>query len=357
MHDGAALEADLELRRMHVHVHRARRHAHDEHHGGIPSLHDQRLVPVEHRMGEDAIAHPAHATRRGRREPDVCPEQACTRHALARRPEQPGDRDAALLGFDLDEAPAALGAEHLDQTLAERADRRPVEQLARVGNETEARLRRRDRETGETVDHVTDLGRGRAKELPARRRGREQVGDRDRRARRARLRTGGTGAVRVGVDRAPDRVVVAARHHPHAAGGRDARQRLAAEAERPDAREVVDARELTRRVTREGEQRVVRMHPGAVVDDGDRVDAAGRQAYLDLPRAGVERVLDQLLHDRRGPLDDLARGDLALHLRRQDGDASHGAHLTRSGARPCAPPTRRRPRAVPRGRGGREARR
>src|SRR6185437_14660206 len=114
---------------------------------------------------------------------------------------------------------------------------------------------------------------------------------------------------------------------PHAAGGRDARQRLAAEAERADGGQVVEPRELARRVAREREHGVVGAHAHAVVDDGDPVDAAAREPDLDVPRAGIERVLDELLHDRRRPLDDLAGRDLPLELGREDGDATHDRRL------------------------------
>ena len=41
-------------------------------------------------------------------------------------------------------------------------------------------------------------------------------------------------------------------------------------------------------------------------------------------RAGVERVLDELLDDRRGTLDHLAGGNLVREMWRQEVDASHG---------------------------------
>src|SRR5262249_6170986 len=155
-------------------------------------------------------------------------------NALAGRAEEAPDRDAHLLRLDVDESARAIGTEDLRDTLAELADRWPMEQLAPVGDQAEARLRRHDREPGEAVDDVPDVRCGRAQELPARRRRREEIGDDDRRARRARLRTGSARAVRVGVDGAPDGVRVTARHQANPPGGGDARQRLAAEAERAD---------------------------------------------------------------------------------------------------------------------------
>ena len=69
-----------------------------------------------------------------------------------------------------------------------------------------------------------------------------------------------------------------------------------------------------------------------------RLPAAVLDRDVDRRRAGVERVLDQLLDDRRRTLDDLAGGDLVGDGARQDGDA-RGAEATDTraklaGARP-----------------------
>ena len=91
---------------------------------------------------------------------------------------------------------------------------------------------------------------------------------------------------------------------------RDRRQRLAAEAERRDRREIVGAPDLAGRVALDGQPRIVGLHPLAVVLDADLLLAAELDVNDDAPRAGVDGVLDQLLHDRRRPLDDFAGGNL-----------------------------------------------
>ncbi len=66
-----------------------------------------------------------------------------------------------------------------------------------------------------------------------------------------------------------------------------------------------------------------RGHAAAVVGDRDQAAAAIAQGHVDAPRAGVDRVLDQLL-DRRGrAFDHLARGDPVDQRRRQAADG-HG---------------------------------
>ena len=110
---------------------------------------------------------------------------------------------------------------------------------------------------------------------------------------------------------------------------RDARQRLAAEAERADRAEIVRRRDLARRVPLDRQPRVLRLHPLAVVFDADQLLAAELDRDRDARGAGVDRVLDQLLDDRRRPLDDLAGGDLVGEVERAGG----GCGLIRSS--PC----------------------
>ncbi len=61
--------------------------------------------------------------------------------------------------------------------------------------------------------------------------------------------------------------------------------------------------------------------PFAVVDDGDQSDASVFQLDADVGGPGVERVLDQFLHDGGRTLDHFAGGDLVGDLRRQDAHA------------------------------------
>ena len=71
------------------------------------------------------------------------------------------------------------------------------------------------------------------------------------------------------------------------------------------------------------EPSVVAIHAGAVIDHADRGDAAAPDEDLDFPRAGVDGILDQLLHHARRPLDDFAGGNLAGDGFGKEGDAGH----------------------------------
>ena len=55
--------------------------------------------------------------------------------------------------------------------------------------------------------------------------------------------------------------------------------------------------------------RSARRHALAVVGDADEPAAAAVGEHVDAARAGIERVLDQLLHHARRTLDHLAGGD------------------------------------------------
>jgi hypothetical protein len=83
----------------------------------------------------------------------------------------------------------------------------------------------------------------------------------------------------------------------------------------------------------EREHGVVAHHARAVIADANRLPPAVLDRDVDRLGAGVQRVLDQLFHDRRRAFDDLARGDLIGDVARQDGDArwrsdGHGAKAT-----------------------------
>ena len=109
---------------------------------------------------------------------------------------------------------------------------------------------------------------------------------------------------------------------------RDARDRLAAKAVGGDPVEVVAVAELARRVALEAKERVVLAHPAAIVRHRDKAAPARRNLHIDLRRTRIERVLEQLLQHRCGPLDHLARRDLVGDMLGQEADAVHGGETT-----------------------------
>ena len=89
---------------------------------------------------------------------------------------------------------------------------------------------------------------------------------------------------------------------------RDDLKRLAAKAERRDAGQIAVG-DFRGRVALDAEFEIGHAHAGSVVDDADEVAPARLDYHVDAPRARIERILDEFLHRRGGPLDHLAGGD------------------------------------------------
>ncbi len=104
--------------------------------------------------------------------------------------------------------------------------------------------------------------------------------------------------------------------------GADRGQRLAAEPQGGDVHQVVVGK-LRGGVPQHRQRQCTGVHAGAVVGDLDAVDAAGVKRHGDPGRARIERILHQLLHRGRGPLDHLAGGDAVDGVGRQDADGGH----------------------------------
>ena len=73
----------------------------------------------------------------------------------------------------------------------------------------------------------------------------------------------------------------------------------------------------------EGQQRIVAVHPCAVVRDTDQPPPTALNLDPDAGCAGVERILQQLLDHRSRTVHDFARGDLVSHQVREYSDAPH----------------------------------
>ncbi len=91
----------------------------------------------------------------------------------------------------------------------------------------------------------------------------------------------------------------------------DRRQRLAPEAEETDVDQVV-VRKLRSGMALDRQRQIFWRHADAVVRHPDQRLAAAPERDINLGRAGIDGVLDQLLDDTRRALDHLARGD-AVH--------------------------------------------
>src|SRR6266851_2927151 len=106
------------------------------------------------------------------------------------------------------------------------------------------------------------------------------------------------------------RVAIAACFQLEARHGGDRGQRFATKSERGDADEIGRRANLARGVTLQGELRILAIHPRTVVAHADQRLAAVLELDPYGVRAGIEGILDELLDDRCGTLDDLAGGNL-----------------------------------------------
>ena len=102
----------------------------------------------------------------------------------------------------------------------------------------------------------------------------------------------------------------------HLGDAADRGQRLAAKAERADAKEIVGLAQLAGGVAGEGERQIVGVDAAAVVHDANQFGAALFEVDVDARRAGVQAIFEQFLDDAGRPLDDLAGGDLGDDGRR-----------------------------------------
>ena len=95
--------------------------------------------------------------------------------------------------------------------------------------------------------------------------------------------------------------------------GGDGGQRFAAEAERAQFGEVLRGAQFAGGVPREGQADLRRADAMAIIAHADALGATATDFDVNAARAGIERILDELLDDRSRPLDDLTCRDLVDH--------------------------------------------
>ena len=96
--------------------------------------------------------------------------------------------------------------------------------------------------------------------------------------------------------------------------------------------EVFRLGDFAGRMAFQREQRVVAAHSETVIGDVDERAPAVLDGDGDAFGFGVERILDQFLHDRGGPLDHFACGDLVGDLFGKETNPVHGRIIADGGA-------------------------
>ena len=314
-HGEVVVEPHLALGGMDVHVHARRVHFEEQHRDRVAALHQRVAVALQQAEVEGAILDRAL----------VDEEQLLVARgaADARLADEAAQAQAAFLRRQRHDEVQPLGAEDRAEPALESLARQPALGRRLVGGEGEADFRSREAGQEQDVTQVGRLGRLRAQEFAARGQVVKERADLD-------LRAGGE------ADLAHLAQAPAVDHQLHARqrlglaraqaefrDRRDARDGFAAEAVGADVVQVARLAQLAGGVALQAEQRVVLAHAAAVVGDGDEAAAARADLDVHLRRAGVERVFQQLLQHRRGPLDHLARRDLVGDLLGQQADAVH----------------------------------
>ena len=93
------------------------------------------------------------------------------------------------------------------------------------------------------------------------------------------------------------------RHRP------DARERFAAEPHRGDAEQIIIGHQLAGGMRCERQQQITGVDPPAIIDDPNQLAAAVFNIHMDVLCPSIDRVLNQLFDNSRWPLDHLAGRD------------------------------------------------
>ena len=224
----------------------------------------------------------------------------------ADRPFDAGDRG---VGLDLQQILFDMAPHHVHDTARQRRRLQRVDRSV-VGVEFEGDLRVAERDALELGLDMRSRRGALVQETAARRDVVKEVAHEELRphgAHHGRLRRE-LSAVDLGLS--AHLVALLPRAQLHLRHGGDRSQRFAAESERMQGVDVLHGPDLARGMAVESHARVDGRHAAAVVHDLNQVLAAVAEIDFHGGRARVEGILHHLLHHRRGPVDDLARGDL-----------------------------------------------
>ena len=312
-HRVRAAEADLGLARMDVHIDLIGRQIEEQRHHRMAAMGDD--VAERHpdsgaqgRVGDrPAIDHQGLRRRGGTRD--------------GRRADVTGQDQPVALPGDFDQG--GIFPEHRGNPTAAILCRQ-VEQHPSLAFEAEGDARGCQCQAVDRGFAGVGLGARRFKEFAPRRGGEEQVANHDagalgagagnRGLHRAAFDTDGGGVIGVG----------GAGGNFEPGGSTNAGQRLATEAQRVDAQQIVVIDQLGCCVALHGEREVIAGHARTVIGDLNAVHPASYEGDGDAGGAGVDRVFNQFAGGGGGPLDNLTGGDAVDGNLRQQADAAGG---------------------------------
>ena len=217
-----------------------------------------------------------------------------------------------------------LASKHLVDALAMAGHGRRHQQGIGGGVQFEMLLRMRQRVMGYERCDVGKLGGLRSQKLFTRRRIKEEVANRDRGSQRQPGFFHADDLTAVNFENRTGGFFFRARFQMQARHRRDRRQRLAAKSQSRNGEQVVGVFDFRRGVAFESEHGIVAHHAAAVVGDLDQFLPARLHLNANARGTGVQRVLQQLLHHRRGTLHHLAGSDLVGNSLGENVNLAHG---------------------------------
>ena len=332
-------ETDFRFRRVHVNVHLFRRHLDKQQHHGKGRGGEDIAIGLAHRMHEQAVAHQAAIDeavdgvavellelglggKAGDAQPSRCGRLVVLRPPPRRWFRQPGAGQLDF-GCQREKLIQRVLAEDLKNTLCRALDRGRHQQG--VGGRVQLKMlvRMSQRVMRNQRGYMSQLGIFRLEEFSPRRGIEKQVTHGERGSHRRpgvlaneQLAAGNFDARSGAFLRRPGQQL-------HPGDGGDRGQRFSAEAQGGNREQVVRRTELGGGVPFKRQQRIVAHHAAAVIGNANELAAAALDRDHDPGRAGIERILQQLLDHRCRAVDDLAGGDLIGHLVGENADAAH----------------------------------
>jgi len=229
----------------------------------------------------------------------------------------------AALGGQGEELVESVAAEDLIDALGRLAHRRRCQQRVGGGVKLEVDFGMGERVMRHQRGYMSEFGGFGAEKFAAGWRVEEEVADGDGGAGRTAGIFDGEDFAACDFDAGPGGALGWTSNEFEARDGGDGGERFAAEAEGGDGEQIVGRANFGGCVTLEGEQGVVAHHAATVVGNADEAATASFDFDADAGGAGIEGVLQQLLDDGGGAVDDLAGGDLVGDLVGENADAAH----------------------------------
>ena len=325
---------------MDVDVDEVQRHLQEDEGGAAELAGARAAIGLGHRLRHRAIAHGTSV--------DEQPQVRARRPGTVGPGHEAAHDDPVRAALHRQEAVERAAAEELVDARGEAVDRRGLDERAAPGGQDEARTGTGEGEQRERLRDVAGFRGLDAQELPPRGHRPEEVAHLHRRPAGMAHVAGMDAAAVMDLHLGAARRRLLAGAQPELGDAGDGGKGLPPEAVGGDRVQIGQRAQLGGGVALERAPGVLGPHAFAVVADADELLASGFDLHRHRGRTRVERVLDQLLHDRRRPLHHLARRDLVDEVLGELLDHRHRGRGLTAGSRGgrSSPPRGRDPRGA-----------